>query len=375
MTLARYQVLLMDCNTGAIKAVFDGSSFWELRYSRVLNGVGRIAMTIPGNNQYRALFALDDFVEVYRTDPASTVGALIKEDTYLVRLTHRFREENDERFVIGGVSLNHLIQRRIVDPTTGAGGAGGYSTKAGAADTVIRDYCIEQMGASADPLRQFPNLTFSPVGGTGFPVGARLRFENLLEQMQQLAVRGNTDFIITRSTANNLVLTVAAIGTNKTKTANYPFAPWVGLNPPRGNLQRPSFQIDRTEEENFVYALGEGQGINRTLLMMGGDTVDDSPYNRIEFIGDSRNVDKNDPTSLLTSARVALQGGLPKFDFSFEPTGLEPGNVYRLDWDVGDRITAYWDEYSQDVRMTEVEINVSGDAGETIKTTSVRYDT
>lgn len=374
MSLPRYQVVLIDCNTGLTKAVFDGTAFWDLRYSRVLNGIGRIAMTIPGNNRYRSLFGLDFFLEVYRTDPTSPIQALIKEETYLTRLTHRFREENDERFVVGGVSLNHLLKRRIVDPTTGAGGSGGFSTKAGPADTVIYDYCREQIGPLADPMRQIPNFTITPVVGTGQAVGARLRFENLLEQIQDLAHRGNTDFIITRTTSNNLVLTIAPIGADKTQSTNYPWNSWVGLNPPRGNLQRPSFQIDRTDEANFVYALGEGQGANRTLLTMGGNTVTDSPFNRIEFTDDVRNINKNDPTGMLTGARVALYDNLPKFDFSFEPTGLEPGNIYRLDWDVGDRVTAYWDEYSQNLRMTEIEISVSGESGESIKVTSTRYD-
>lgn len=374
MTLPRYEVFLISCIDGTVQAVFDGSSFWDLKYSRVLNGVGRIAMTIPGNNQYRSLFGLDYFIEVYRTDPASTIQALIKEDTYLVRLTHRYREENDERFVVGGVSLNHLMQRRIVDPSNAMGGGGGYSTKAGAADTVIRAYCDEQMVTTFDPLRAFPGLSIAVVAGTGFPVGARLRFENLLEQMQNLAYRGGTDFIITRTTSNNLLLTIAPIGADKTKTTNYPWNAWVGLNPPRGNLQRPSFSIDRTDEQNVVYALGEGQDVNRTLLVQPGLTVTDSPYNRIEFTSDVRNIVKGDPTGMLTGARVALQAQLPKFDFSFEPTGLEPGNVYRLDWDIGDRVTAYWDDLNQDLRMTEVEISVSGESGESIKITSTRYD-
>lgn len=374
MTLPSYEVILTSCVDGTTQAVFDGSSFWDLRYSRVLNGIGRIALTIPGNSQYRSLFGLDFFLTVMRTDPTSSIRALIKEEDFFVRLTHRFREENDERYVVGGVSLNHLLKRRIVDPDNALGGGGGYSTKAGAADTVIRAYCDEQMVTTFDPTRAFPNLTIAPVAGTGANIGARLRYENLLEQMQDLAYRGFTDFIITRTTGNNLLLTIAPIGADKTKDTNYPWNSWVGLNPPRGNLQRPSFQIDRTDEQNFVYAQGEGQGINRTLLKLGGNTVVDSPYNRIEFTNDVRNIDKNDPTGMLTGARVAIYDNLPKFDFKFEPTGLEPGNVYRQDWDIGDRVTAYWDDFSQDLRMTEIEIAVSGESGETLKVVSTRYD-
>lgn len=374
MALPSYQVMLISCVDGTTQAVFDGLAFYDLRYSRVLNGIGRIAMTIPGNNRYRALFGLDYFLEVYRTDPTSPIGALIKEETYLVRLTHRFRENNDERFVVGGVSLNHLMKRRIVDPADDPLATGGYSTKAGAADTVIRGYCLEQMGASASALRQIPGLSVAVVAGTGLPVGARLRFENLFEQMQDLAFRGNTDFIITRTGTNLMTLTIAPIGADKTQSTNYPWNSWVGFDPKRGNMQRPSFSIDRSDELNFVYALGQGQGAQRTLLMLQGNTVPDSPYNRIEFTNDVRNIDKADPTGMLTGARVALYDNLPKYDFNFEPIGIEPGGVYRQDWDIGDRVTATWDAYSQNLRFTEVEIGVSGQSGESIKVTSLKYD-
>lgn len=374
MALPRYQILLISITDGSTLAVLDSQSFWDLRYSRVLNGVGRIALTLPGNNPYRTLFTLDNMIEVYRTDPTSATGQLLLEDTYLIRINHRFREENDERFVAGGVSLNQILERRLVDPADDPGAAGGYSTKAGAADTVMVSYIDQQAGPSASALRRTPNLTINPVGGVGAAIGRRLRFENLLEQIQDMAARGKVDFVITRNGLNNFLVTVAPLGLNKTKTANYPFSQWVGLDPRRGNLQRPSLQLDRTEEKNFVYCLGEGQATARQLQMLQGDTATDTPVNRIEFTSDARRTDKQDVQTLLTAARIALYDNLPKMEFAYEPTGLEPGNVYRQDIDIGDRITVQWDEYSSDLRFTEVEIDISGDGGETIKTTMARYD-
>lgn len=373
MSLPSYQVLLIDCNTGQTLAVFDSIAFYDLRYSRKLNDVGRLAMTLPGNNPYRSLFALDNLIEVYRTDPNSSIGALIKEDTYLIRLQHRFRDETDEWFAVGGVSLNDLINRRIIYFGDDPAQAGGYSTKSGAADTVIRAYCNEQMGPAASALRQTPNLTIAPVAGTGTPVGGRYRFENLLDMIKDLAHRGGTDFIIERTGANLFQLTIAPIGADKTESTNYPWNSWVGLTPPRGNLQKPSYKLDRTEEKNFVYALGQGQGANRTFVSLGGDTVTDSPLNRHEFTYDVRNIEKADTTGLLTGARVAIFDNLPQTEFTFEPTGIAPGNTYRKDWDVGDVITAFWDEFTENLRITEVEISVSGGSGETVNVTTEVY--
>lgn len=373
MSLPRYQVLLIDINTGSTLAVFDSVAFWDLKYSRTLNGIGRIAMTMPGINQYRSLFQLDNILEVYRTDPTSTISALVLEETYLIRVIHRFREENDERFVVGGVSLNQLLTRRLIDPADDPGQAGGYSTKAGAADTVIHDYCIQQIGQNASAARQMPGLTINPVIGSGLSVGGRYRFENLFDCVKDLAHRGFTDFQIRRTSGKSFEMNIGTIGSNKTKSVNYPWNSWVGLNPDRGNLQRPSYQFDRTDEKNYVYELGQGQGANRTFLVLPGDSITDSPLNRCEFTEDARHVEKVDSVSLLTAARISLWNHYPKIEFTFEPTGLEPGNIYRQDWDIGDVITATWDEYNEDLRMTGIEITVSGSAGETIQVQTSMY--
>jgi hypothetical protein len=292
----------------------------------------------------------------------------------MIRLTHRFREENDERFVVGGVSLNHLLARRIINPTDDPAQAGGYITKVGAVDSVMQSLCNYQLGPGAPALRQIPGLTIAPVGASGANLGGRWRFENLLDIMKDLAHRGYMDFQITRGSGASTVLTIANIGADKTRDTNYPWNSWVNLNPDRGNLQRPSYQLDRTDEKNFVFEQGPGQGANRTNVQLGGDTITDSPFNRIEFLDDARQVDKTDNTSLMTSAKVSLFDNLPKLDFTFEPTGLEPGNIYRQDWDLGDLITATWDEYDENLRMIGVEIAVD-EQGETIKVNSELYKT
>lgn len=369
---AKYQVILSSCTTGQALAVFDSEAFYELRYSRALDDIGKLVLTLPGNNQYRPLFTLDSFIDVYRTDPSSPINALILEDTYLVRLAHRYRQDTDERFVVGGVSLNHLIKRRIIDPADDPAASGGYSTKAGAADTLIRAWCNEQMGPGASAARQTAGLTLSTVPGSGLGVGGRYRFENLLVSMQDLAHRGNTDFLITRTGGVNLLLAVGVIGSDKTKSSNYPFNAWVGLTPTRGNLLQPSYQLDRTQELNFVYALGPGQGANRQLIKQAGTTVTDSPFNRIEFTSDGRQIDATN--TLQTAANAALWDNLPKLEFTYQPTGLEPGNIYRLDWDMGDKITAFWDEFTQDLRVMNVDITVN-EQGEIIKPTVGPYTT
>lgn len=363
MTLPSYQLTVRDPYDGSVRIVLDGTAFDDCRYSRILNDVGIFAMTLPSAPDWPSIFTVDALIEVERTSPVT--GRLQVEETYLTRLLHRYREGDQERYVVGGFSLNHLLARRIVDPDDDPLGAGGFSTKAGPADDVLHDYAEQQCGPSASTLRRFPNFSVAPSSSFGTAVGRRARHELLLELFKDIANQSNVDFITTRLTGNTLRLTIAPIGTDRSRGRNYPFAPFVELNPIRGNLSDPSLMFDRKKEMNYVYGLGQGPGENRIVAKLEGDGIYDSPFNRCEFTADIRQAERGDSSTLLTGARAALYEKQAYKQFTFKPTGAEPGNIYRLDWDIGDIVTCVWDDEMIDLRVREVEISLDS-SGETI---------
>lgn len=366
MALPAYQVAVLDCVTGAVLHVYDSASFYDLSYNRALNDIGTLAITLPFQSDLPTVFSKDNFIEISRTDPLT--GLLRVEDTYFCRLIHRFREGNEERFVVGGLSLNHLLARRVINPADDPLGAGGYSTKAGTADEVLRAFAREQMGDLASINRQFMNFSVDLVTGTALSVGKRARFDGLLKTFQDLALQGMTDFVIRRSSENNLHLTIAPIGQDRTRRANYPNGSFTQFDPLRGNLTSPSLSIDSKEEQNFCYALGQGQGDTRIVTEVAGNNIYDSPYNRIEYIEDVRKSENDDSLYILTGARKSLLTKQPKQEFTFEPIPDRAGAVYHLDWDLGDYVTATWETVSLDLRITDVDCEVQPD-GETLKLT------
>lgn len=366
MSLPDYQITVIDPVTGQTITVYDGSALYEMRYNRPLNDIGAIAITLPVQDnglRLRGIFTLDTLVEVARTSPVT--GKLQVEETFLTRLTHRFRENNEQRFVVGGLSLNHLLSRRLIDPDDDPLAAGGFSTKAGPADEVMRAYAREQCGDLASSDRQFPNFSVGSVLSVGTGVGKRLRYENLFEIFQELSRSGGVDFVVKRVIGNTLRLTVAPIGSDKSTSTNYPFAPSVMFNPDRGNLANPSLVMDRKKEGNVCYALGQGQGEFRIVAKVTGTGMGDSPYNRLEFAEDVRIAERGQADQLLTAAREALKERQPQREFTFDTSSQAPGNVYRQDWDIGDVVTAAWDEEQINLRIRDVELNIS-DSGEDI---------
>lgn len=364
MTLPSYQINVYEPWNGALLRIFEPQIFYDFSYERKLNDIGKVAFVLPYEVDIEALFPTDALIDVLRESPVS--GALEIDDSYLVRLMHRFREDNQEQFAVGGLSLNHLLSRRIIDPADDPNAAGGYSTKAGAGDTVMRAYAQEQGGDLSRAERRFPNYTLADVPGTGNPVGARKRHENLLDTLQELAAASKVDFTIRHISGAQLRLDIGVIGTNKTRSAHYPFSDWVGFAPERGNLTSPSLTLDRKNEGNVVYVLGEGNQQNRQLFVLSAASVGDSPFNQVEFTQDARTTDKKNPLELLTQAYAALNQRKANWEFAFEPLRDAAGSTYQLDWVLGDYVTASWANVQKDVRITGVTVTLS-DEGEAVE--------
>jgi len=360
-----YQVTIFDPADGNLLYIFDAASLYDLKYSRVLNGIGKLALTL--SSDHIDLFTLDTFVEVTRTSPLS--GILLTEETYLTRIIHRFREGDEERLIIGGVSLNHLLKRRLIDPDDDPLSAGGESIKAGPADSVMRSLALEQMGSLATATRQWPEFSISAVPGGFQSVGGSWHHENLLVVFQDLATRGEVDFEIVRTSGRATRLEIGIIGLDLTKGTNYPGAPFVLLQPERGNMAEPSLEDNREKQKNYVYILARGQGDDRIVFQVAANTIDASPYNRIEFKQEARKAKRGDTAALLDAADTALKDERTPTEFSFATPGTLPGGEYRNDWDFGDKVSIAWGDIERDVRVTEVEITVN-EGGEEIEVTT-----
>lgn len=369
MALPSYQILFLNPVTGDVIKVFDAQAFWEIRYSRVYNGIGALAITLPFDAMPTAGVDLTDmFIEVQRTSPIT--GELIIEETYFARSWRRYRVGVDERYSIGALSLNHLLARRIVDPDDDPAEAGGYSTKSGPADLVLYQYANEQISTLASAARQMPGLTVPGVLGVASPIGLRLQKENLFQVFQQAAQQAGIDFQISRTGGINMALNIGYLTVNRTQAAHYPITPFMLLTPERGNLSNPSFLRDRMDEKNYVYMQGKGQGTNRyTLQWQDSTATSASPFNRIEYAADARNVEKGNALGILTEAVDTLKENQQVIKFEFQPEGTEPGNIYRQNWDVGDLLTATWDTNTANLRILSVDISLN-EVGENLSITS-----
>lgn len=351
-----YQLQITDPVTGDILLIFPLTVSYNMRYSLKINQVGIFALSVDDNAIFREVFYKDVLVDVYRTDYA---GVLQLEATYLVRVLDKRLVDNTRRLIIGGYCLNDLINRRLVDPADDSiAPESGYSTKAGLAGNVIRDYIREQAGELASVQRQTLRLTVPAPNDLGLGTGANLRYENLLDEMTRLAVVGRVDYQIVHQGNANLICNIGMLGhDNRIPETGIP--PYTIINPDRGNVSDLSLVQDARKEKTFIYSLGEGEGVTRFLIKLPSLAINDSPYNRIEFKDDSND---DNPYQQYLASLTALENNreLIELDFKVDPSIF--GLVYRRDIAFADMLTVEWDDYTEDVKVSELDVTVEGDS-------------
>lgn len=341
-------------NTGQVIAVLDTTVFVTLHYERVLNGVATCQITLRADHPAAPLFVKDRLIEINRY-PSPRVAAQY-EGCFLVRYRRRYEDEDGQVWLIAsGVSLEYLLLVRYIDPRNDPLMAGGYSTKEGPADDVICELVTQQAGVDAGVYQRVPDLTTAASGHVGNQVAGRWQWENLLDELQNLARTGGVDFYIHRSVGLALEFVCKPVGADLRR--NYAGAESVIFTPAFGNMSVPELSEDWKDEKTFVYLLGQGSETEREVYEQMSGHLFDTPYSYAAQVADARQVKGGNATEYLTQALGELAKGAAKVDFSFEVVQAE--QQYRRLWDVGDRVTASWLDYEADLRIMGVEVEVS----------------
>lgn len=358
--LTTYEVTVRSSDTGDVLALLDTVNLTALRYERKLNDVGVFQLTVaweePGAEH---LAQKDALITITRFAMLKGAWHEYDEGTYIVRFVQLFIDDNEQAWVIvAGFSLEYLLLQRVVIPSNDPLVAGGYSTKGGAADEVMAELVTQQAGAGAGAAERVDTLTVASPAGTGETVGGRWAWDSLLEAVQGLTEQGRMDFRIVRTSGVALEFRAEVVGEDKTRTANYPGSPFVLFTPEFGNMRSPSLTRDWKEECTQIFLKGQGAGDYADIYERQSSHIADTAFSYAAVVADARKVEDGDATQYLTQAVNELAKHRAKVSFTFEllNTALE----YRTEWDVGDLVTACWDEYEQDMRLTGVSVELTG---------------
>lgn len=352
MAQAQYYLLLRN-QFGATVAQFD---HWRyLRYVKKVNSSHQVQVNLGSNDTRRDLVLLDTQLEVYRQYPG---GAWYKDCESFHRSENRGVSSTGRRF-FNSYQRGYvdLLNRRIILGYAGTA----YSDKAGAAETVMKDFVDDQMVGGAI-ARAMANFTIQADGGQGNAVTAKRAWRNLLEVVQSLVDEvGGGDFdVIGTAPANFQFRFYFGQRGQDRRLGNTVGNPPVVFSLANGTLAEASVTLNRMGEINAAYVGGQKRGSGRDLeLRTNAAAILDSPFNRMEAFRDA----SDEPTAagLQDRGDDVLQQNQAIEEFNFDlaqSPGLVYGRDYCVNGDVGDLVTIDFEGLLIDKKIVSVDVRV-----------------
>jgi len=343
-----------------------------LEYALNVGNIGALTLTVPAS--FNAdLFKLDGRIGVWR----SINGMSPKLDGQAVFLIRRWIYTQTSTTVIA-YHANTLLKRRIIAYYTGTS----YTEKAAAAaGNQAKAFASQQMGSgivSADRIGAETQADVSALVtiqgdlGDGVSVAAQDAYANLYDLIKNI-----TD----ASTQAGTYLAAEIVAPTESTLELRTYANWRGkdhrasssdpviLSEATGSLTNCKLDIDRSNEVTVAICAGSGPETARlTATSIDTTRIADSPFNRIEVLGDYTNID--DQSSLQMMADALVRAGRPRIEFSADV--VDTDSVTRgLDYDLGDLVTAEFRNTQYESRMDVFGIRVGG--GRQASKARIRY--
>jgi hypothetical protein len=340
----RYELWLTDDSGHRIRSLED---FLSLSATRVVNGIGQFNLRLPASFD-ESLLRADRMVQVWRKPGG---GRLSLWRVYFIRDWEFAWSSQGEALEVFGPDCNDLLRRRIVAAYSGSTEA----SKSAAADDMMKEVVSESQLDTAEPLPTAGTRTwtdFSVAGdlADGPTVDLSFAWDTLLTEsgngvLTQIAnaARGEGTEVFF-----DIVPVISSTGIafrfeTYTGQPGQDVSDRVVFSPQNGNMKEARLRYIYAQEENYIYAGGQGEAADRNVQQAySASRYGASKWNRCEgFISDTRQGDDN---ATLSAGYSRLSEGRPKIRFSGVPMDTR-GTRFGLDWEHGYKVTAKFRDY------------------------------
>jgi hypothetical protein len=364
MAIRHYEVW-MGSDSGARLYLFD--NYLDLEFVNRVNGSGYFLLTVPAGGFDSKLLRVDNMIQVWRTDYR---GRPSLEFIGFLRRWKFVTSGGNTEIVLSGPDQNDLLDRRIVAYAAGSAGA----TISGAADDGIKNiFYINLGGGSSQEGRSIAqyNVTIAGDLADGPSIEKSFAWRKVSTVIKDIHEQTST-------LGNEVFYNLALAGVDEDSVPSFVFTTYTGqpgadrtadsgdpviFSLELGNLRDPVLDYDYSNEENFIYVGGQGEGNERAITYVWDDArIGASQWNRREGFKDARNVDNRGNLEDEGEMRLAEMRPRIRFSGKLLDTEQSPYGTWRL----GDKVTVFYLGLQLDVIIRAVYFRISRNGAEDI---------
>jgi len=343
----------------------DASNFLSLEYSRVVNNVSTLKLTLLGDFPTQYIINPDGRIEVWRKLDSGREYLDTNTIWLIKKVTQKIEASGLQTIVIEADTPLCLLREPGRFVSYFAGEAQSTYTSA-PADNQIKQVARENIGTSAAAARTLSAyISIDPNLGLGASVAKSFAWRECLKVMQEFADASTTagTYVAFDIVADSPTSLVFRTFTGQ-RGVDHRFPNGINpvlISPELGNLGEVVFSQDYRDEATDVLAGGKGDGSARMIAAVSDTTrIGQSPFGWREYFQDATQYDTT--AGLSAEAQATLRSMRVKTIFQGRLIDM-PDSRYGVDWAWGDYVTAQAFGRLIDCRIEAVSVSVKPGAG------------
>lgn len=244
--------------------------------------------------------------------------------------------------IVKGRFLESYMDRRIIHPKVNFSG--------------YTEVAMRLLLSNISPA--LPYIVLGDLKGYDDTIEFQCSWKNLLPTETKLAKASNLGFRLRPSFTERKLYFEVFKGLERTRSQHV--RSYTEFSDDFDNINEATYSENDQLEKTVAYVLGEGEGEERAMVIVGDDTG--TGYDRRELYVDAKDISSDDLTPAQYQAAL-MQRGIEKLNENVLSNSLECvtiplGNfVYKKDYDLGDIVTTKKNNWGigQDLRITEIQ--------------------
>lgn len=313
-----------------LKFLGVSESATSITWTRKYYDIGNFEIHAPITEDNVRLYRMNNIVWIFGAKEAGIIEAI------------QFKQNaKTSEMTIKGRFLESYFDRRLIHPTFNFSGK--------------TEVAMRNLIGVTSPV--IPLVELGELKGYDDDVNFQVSWKTLSTAETRLAQSSNLGFRLTPDFAHRKLKFDVYKGLDRRRTQHE--RSFAEFSDSFNNIDSATYNLNNKLEKTVAYVLGEGEGADRKMVIVGDDTL--QGYERKELYVDARDLSSEELTDAEYEAALR-QRGLEKLEEnklskSFECDTIALGNfIYKTDYDLGDIVTvkkSSWD-VSNESRITEV---------------------